>query len=35
MIARLNRLICADLKPYWRELLAVLVLQVLATAMSL
>ena len=35
MIARLNRLICTYLKPYWRELLAVLVLQVLATAMSL
>ena len=35
MITRLNRLICAYLKPYWRELLAVLVLQVLATAMSL
>lgn len=35
MIARLNRLIFTHLKPYWRELLAVLVLQVLATAMSL
>lgn len=35
MIARLNRLIFTYLKPYWRELLAVLVLQVLATAMSL
>ena len=35
MIARLNRLIFMHLKPYWRELLAVLVLQVLATAMSL
>ena len=35
MITRLNRLICTYLKPYWRELLAVLVLQVLATAMSL
>lgn len=35
MIARLNRLIFTHLKPYWRELLAVLVLQVLATTMSL
>ena len=35
MIARLNRLIFTHLKPYWRELLAILVLQVLATAMSL
>ena len=35
MIARLNRLIFTYLKPYWRELLAILVLQVLATAMSL
>ena len=35
MITRLNRLIFTYLKPYWRELLAVLVLQVLATAMSL
>jgi len=35
VIARLNRLIFTHLKPYWRELLAVLVLQVLATAMSL
>ena len=35
MIARLNRLIFTHLKPYWRELLAVLVLQVLATSMSL
>jgi len=35
VIARLNRLIFTYLKPYWRELLAVLVLQVLATAMSL
>ena len=35
MIARLNRLIFTHLKPYWRELLAVLVLQVLATARSL
>ena len=35
MIARLNRLIFTYLKPYWRELLAVLGLQVLATAMSL
>ena len=35
MIKRLNRLIFTHLKPYWRELLAVLVLQVLATAMSL
>ena len=35
MIARLNRLIFTHLKPYWRELLAILALQVLATAMSL
>ena len=35
MIKRLNRLIFTYLKPYWKELLAVLVLQVLATAMSL
>ena len=35
MIKRLNRLIFTYLKPYWRELLAILVLQVLATAMSL
>ena len=35
MIARLNRLILTHLKPYWRELLTILVLQVLATAMSL
>ena len=35
MIKRLNRLIFTHLKPYWRELLAILVLQVLATAMSL
>ena len=35
MIARLNRLIFTYLKPYWRELLAILILQVLATAMSL
>ena len=35
MIARLNRLIFTHLKPYWRELLAVLALQVLATTMSL
>jgi len=35
VIARLNRLIFTHLKPYWRELLAILVLQVLATAMSL
>ena len=35
MIARLNRLIFTHLKPYWRELLAILILQVLATAMSL
>ena len=35
MITRLNRLIFTHLKPYWRELLAILVLQVLATAMSL
>lgn len=35
MIARLNRLIFTYLKPYWRELLTILVLQVLATAMSL
>lgn len=35
MIARLNRLIFTHLKPYWRELLTVLVLQVLATTMSL
>ena len=35
MIKRLNRLIFTHMKPYWRELLAVLVLQVLATAMSL
>ena len=35
MIARLNRLIFTHLKPYWRELLTILVLQVLATAMSL
>lgn len=35
MIARLNQLIFTHLKPYWRELLAILVLQVLATAMSL
>ena len=35
MIERLNRLIFTYLKPYWRELLAILVLQVLATAMSL
>ena len=35
MIKRLNRLIFTHLKSYWRELLAILVLQVLATAMSL
>ena len=35
MIKRLNRLIFTHLKPYWRELLAILALQVLATAMSL
>lgn len=35
MIKRLNRLILTHLKPYWRELLAILALQVLATAMSL
>jgi len=35
VIKRLNRLIFTHLKPYWRELLAILVLQVLATAMSL
>ena len=35
MIKRLNRLIFTYLKPYWRELLAILILQVLATAMSL
>ena len=35
MIKRLNRLIFTYLKPYWRELLAILALQVLATAMSL
>ena len=35
MIKRLNRLIFTYLKSYWRELLAILVLQVLATAMSL
>jgi len=35
VIARLNRLIFTYLKPYWRELLAILILQVLATAMSL
>jgi len=35
VIKRLNRLIFTYLKPYWRELLAILVLQVLATAMSL
>ena len=35
MIKRLNRLIFTHLKPYWRELLTILVLQVLATAMSL
>ena len=35
MIKRLNRLIFTYLKPYWKELLAVLVLQVLATAMAL
>jgi ABC transporter related len=35
VIKRLNRLIFTHLKPYWRELLAILALQVLATAMSL
>ena len=35
MIKRLNRLIFTHLKPYWRELLSILALQVLATAMSL
>ena len=35
MIKRLNRLIFTYLKPYWKELLAVLVLQMLATAMAL
>jgi ABC transporter related len=35
VIKRLNRLIFTYLKSYWRELLAILVLQVLATAMSL
>ena len=35
MITRLNRLITAYLRPYWKELLAALALQVVATVMSL
>jgi len=35
LITRLNRLITAYLRPYWKELLAALALQVVATVMSL
>ena len=35
MIKRLNRLVFGHLKPYWRDLLVVLILQTIATLMSL
>ena len=35
MIKRLNRLVFGHLKPYWRDLLLVLILQTIATIMSL